>query len=126
LTEPQVEPAEELGFPPRETIPVALDAVRELGATQMARVTYLVDGSEVPEPGWQLRPELASEYSIEVLGLTGVICGPGLRSPVFRNANEITALFREVEANEGLSIESRAATRRVYSAPPVVLTPAHR
>jgi len=40
-----------------------------------------------------------------VLGLTGVICGPGLRSPMFRSPDEITALFEEVEANAALSIE---------------------
>jgi hypothetical protein len=102
---PFVEPSEELGFAPAQTIPVSLDAVRDLDGVDMARVTYFVIGSEVPEPTWQLRPERASEYSIEVLGLTGVICGPGLRSPMFRNENEITALFEEVEANAGLSIE---------------------
>jgi hypothetical protein len=102
---PFVEPSDELGFAPAQTIPVSLDAVRDLDGVDMARVTYFVIGSEVPEPTWQLRPARASEYSIEVLGLTGVICGPGLRSPMFRNADEITALFEEVEANAGLSIE---------------------
>jgi hypothetical protein len=102
---PFVEPSDELGFSPAQTIPVSLDAVRNLDGMDMARVTYFVIGSEVPEPTWQLRPARASEYSIEVLGLTGVICGPGLRSPMFRNADELTALFEEVEANKGLSIE---------------------
>lgn len=102
---PFVEPSEELGFAPQETIPVSLDAVRDLDGTAMARVTYFVIGSEVPEPTWQLRPARASEYSLEVLGLTGVICGPGLRSPMFRSPDEIAALFEEVEANPGLSIE---------------------
>jgi hypothetical protein len=102
---PFVELSDELGFAPAQTIPVSLDAVRDLDGVGMARVTYFVIGSEVPEPTWQLRPARASEYSIEVLGLTGVICGPGLRSPMFRNPDEITALFEEVEANAGLSIE---------------------
>jgi predicted acylesterase/phospholipase RssA len=102
---PYVEPSDELGFAPAQTIPVSLDAVRDLDGVDMARVTYFVIGSEVPEPTWQLRPARASEYSIEVLGLTGVICGPGLRSPMFRNAEEIAGLFQEVEASAGLSIE---------------------
>jgi hypothetical protein len=102
---PFVEPSEDLGFAPAQTIPVSLDAVRNLDGTDMARVTYFVIGSEVPEPTWQLRPARASQYSIEVLGLTGVICGPGLRSPMFRSPDEITALFEEVEANAVLSIE---------------------
>jgi hypothetical protein len=99
------EPSEELGFLPDLTIPVSLDAVRDLDGTDMARVTYFVIGSEVPEPAWELRPRRASEYSIEVLGLMGVICGPGLRTPLFRTPEQIAALFEEVEANPGLSIE---------------------
>jgi hypothetical protein len=39
---PFVEPSEELGFAPDQTIPVSLDAVRDLDGVDMARVTYVL------------------------------------------------------------------------------------
>lgn len=88
-----------------ETVPVSVDAIRDLNGTRMARVTYFVVTSEVPEPGWLIRPGVESEFSVQALGLLGVICGPGAEGGPFRRADQITALFEAVEANPSLSVE---------------------
>jgi hypothetical protein len=90
---------------PGESVPVSVDAVRTVGGTEMARVTYFVVASEVPAPTWLIRPRLASEFSVEVLGLMGVICGPGPGIPRFSRPDQIAALFEEVEASPELSVE---------------------
>jgi hypothetical protein len=71
----------------------------------MTRVTYFVITSEVPAPSWRIRPGLASEFSVEVLGLMGVIFGPDPQTPQFSRPGQIAALFEAVEANPALSVE---------------------
>lgn len=90
---------------PGESVPVAVDAIRTVGGAEMARVTYFVVASEVPAPTWLVRPRLASEFSVEVLGLIGVICGPGPGIPRFSRPDQIAALFEGVEASPELSVE---------------------
>jgi hypothetical protein len=96
---------EELPVAAPESVPVAVDAIRTVGGVEMARVTYFVVASEVPAPTWLIRPRFASEFSVEVLGLTGVICGPGPGIPRFSHPDQIAALFEEVEASLELSVE---------------------
>jgi hypothetical protein len=88
-----------------ESVPVAVDAIRTVGGVEMVRVTYFAVASEVPAPTWLIRPRLASEFSVEVLGLMGVICGPGPGIPRFDHPDQIAALFDEVEASPELSVE---------------------
>ena len=90
---------------PGKSVPVVVDAVRDIEGNRMARMTYFVVASVVPEPMWQLDPGPASQYSLEALGLVGVICGPDRRTALFRLEGEIGALFQDIESNEDLSVE---------------------
>ena len=88
-----------------KSVPVSVDAIREVGETRMARVTYFVIASEVPEPLWVLGAEVGSRFSVEALGLLGVICGPGVRTPLFRHLDHISSVFEEIESSPGLSVQ---------------------
>jgi hypothetical protein len=90
---------------PGQSVPVAVDATREIEGAQMVRVTYFIIASSVPEPMWSLDPGPASQFSVEALGLVGVICGPDRRTPLFGSEADITSLFADIESNEDLSVE---------------------
>jgi hypothetical protein len=91
--------------PPGGSVPVSLDAIRDLDGTQMARVTYFVIASNVPEPSWLLELGERHGASVMALGLLGVVCGPGPRTTLFRLPEQIDELFREIGAKPSLSIE---------------------
>jgi hypothetical protein len=87
------------------SVPVELDAVRDIDGTQMARVTYFVIASDVPEPSWLLELGEGRGASVMALGLLGVVCGPGPRTTLFRLPEQIDGLFAEIGASPTLSIE---------------------
>lgn len=89
-----------------DSVPVIVDAIRVIEPTPMARATYFVVTSEVPEPSWVVRGGAASGAFLEVLGLTGVICRPGPPAHLFSEPQQISDLFESIESNRGLSVES--------------------
>jgi hypothetical protein len=87
-------------------VPVSVDAIRTIDNTPMARVTYFIVTSVVPEPGWLIRAGMVAGTSLQVLGLMGVICRPGSPGLLFAEPHQIAELFELIEANPGLSVES--------------------
>jgi hypothetical protein len=91
--------------PPPESVPVFVDAIRDIEDVPMARVTYFVVASNVPEPSWLIHSRLEPTVSLQVLGLMGIICGPAPPSRLFEDPDQISQLFSVVEDSEGLSVE---------------------
>jgi hypothetical protein len=90
---------------PGDTVPVWVDAIRDVGGTPMARVTYFVVASEVPEPSWLLELGERHGASVMALGMMGVICGPGARTTLFREPSQLGGLFEQIESVPNLSID---------------------
>jgi hypothetical protein len=88
--------------PPGESVPVWVDAVRDVEGTSMARVTYFVVASEVPEPSWLIKLGKGHGASAMALGLAGVICGPGPSTALFRSPDQLGGLFEQIEAASDL------------------------
>jgi predicted acylesterase/phospholipase RssA len=90
---------------PGDTLPLWVDAIRDVAGTTMARVTYFVVTSEVPEPAWLIEVGEGHGASLMALGTAGVISGPGPRSGLFRDPRQLGTLFEQIEQAADLSIE---------------------
>ena len=88
------------------SIPVSVDAIRDVDETPMARATYLIVTSEAPTAGWVVGLRREVGLPLRVLGQVGVIYRPSRWSTRFRSASQIERLFDLVEANRALSIET--------------------
>lgn len=88
------------------SIPVSIDAIRDVNETPMARATYLIVTSEAPTPGWVVGLRREVGLPLRVLGQVGVIYRPSRWSTRFRSASQIERLFDLVESNRALSIET--------------------
>lgn len=88
------------------SIPVSVDAIRDVNETPMARATYMIVTSEAPTPGWVVGLRREVGLPLRVLGQVGVIYRPSRWSTRFRSASQIERLFDLVEANRALSIET--------------------
>jgi hypothetical protein len=91
--------------PAPDSVPVSVDAVRQIGDIRMARVTYFVVSSESPLPTWDLRGLGGPGASLQALGLVGVICAPTPPGTRFESPEQIDALYNLLEETRGLSVE---------------------
>ena len=71
----------------------------------MARLTYFVIASDVPEPSWLLELSERHGASVIALGMIGVICGPGPRTTLFRAPDQLGGLFEEITQAAHLAID---------------------
>ena len=71
------------------SIPVSVDAIRDLDETPMARATYLIVTSEAPTAGWVVGLRREVGLPLRVLGQVGVIYRPSRWSTRFRSASQI-------------------------------------
>lgn len=87
-----------------DSVPVFVDAVRDIGDQRMARVTYFVVSSEAPLPTWDLSGTLESP-SVRALGMMGVICAPASPSTRFESPEQMDAVYDLLEDTPGLSVQ---------------------
>jgi hypothetical protein len=88
------------------SIPVTVDAVRDVGGLPMARMVYYVVTSDVPTSGSVIGLGLESDLPLRVLGQVGIIYRPAGRGTRFRRAEDLDRLFDGVERNHALSIDT--------------------
>jgi hypothetical protein len=86
------------------TIPVAVDAVKDVESFRMTRCTYFTVESSAPSPGWELH-NADIDVSFFMLGLSGIITSPATDNPLFDTPEEIDYLFDAIERNDELYVE---------------------
>ncbi len=98
-----------MASPPRTqpevlSIPVFVDAERQIENEEMARCVYFVISIDEPSPGWTV--DLANRrIPFLMIGLSGIIYRPDPDTPFFEDAESIDRIYRAVEDSPALSIE---------------------
>jgi hypothetical protein len=86
------------------TVPVMLDAIRDVEGHPLARCVYLVISAEEPAAGWELA--LAdSRMPIALVGLTAIVLQPDAATDRFLDVATIDRLYGEIESIPGLMID---------------------
>jgi hypothetical protein len=86
------------------TVPVMLDAIREIDGHPMARCVYLVISADEPAAGWELA-FAESRIPIALVGLAAIVLQPDQHTERFVDVSTIDRLYAAVDSMPGLMVE---------------------
>jgi hypothetical protein len=86
------------------TVPVMLDAIREIDGEPMARCVYLVISAEEPTAGWNVA-FAGTRIPVALIGLAAIVFQPDAQTARFDDVEAIDRLYASVESIPGLIVE---------------------